>query len=493
MKISIIGAGYVGLVSAVCLAEKGHKVVCVDIDKKKVDRINRGASPIHESGLRGLLRRNLKGRFRATTDLRGAVLGTEVSIIAVGTPFADGEIDLRFVKSVAAEIGEVLKEKDDFHVVVVKSTVVPGTTDDVVTPLLEQASEKKAGVHFGVGMNPEFLREGQAVQDFLFPDRIVLGARDQRTLETLEKLYQPFEDAAILRTNPRTAETVKYATNSLLATMISFSNEIGNLCSAIGDVDVVDVMEGVHLDKRLSPRLSDGKRIKPSFTTYLEAGCGFGGSCFPKDVQALIAYAKRIGNPMRILKAVMDVNFTQPQKVLALLEKHFPRFAHVRITVLGLAFKPGTDDMRESPALPIVKELLARGAVVTAFDPAARAAAERIFGSGVLRFASTLPAAVEEADAVVLLTRWPEFENLPGLFAALERQPVLVDGRRMLEKSAISRYEGIGLNSSARRKLPKRRSITQTIVVALSLLGNMGLSASVDLFDWLPELLGICP
>jgi UDPglucose 6-dehydrogenase len=491
MKICVVGAGYVGLVSAVCLAEKGHEVVCVDIDREKVDRINRGDPPIHETGLAALLRRNLKSRFRATVDLGEAIEEAELSMIAVGTPFDGDEIDLGFIKEVSLQIGEALREKSAYHVVVVKSTVVPGTTDEIVIPLLEQSSRKKAGVDFGVGMNPEFLREGEAVRDFLFPDRIVLGASDGRTLDVLERLYSPFKAVETLGTNLRTAETVKYTANSLLATMISFSNEIGNLCSAIGDVDIVDVMQGVHLDKRLSPLLPDGKRIKPAFTTYLEAGCGFGGSCFPKDVQALIAYAKRFGNPMPILKAVMDVNFAQPGKILNLLERHFSDFEGARITILGLAFKPGTDDMRESPAIPVVKELLARNAVVTAFDPVASKEAEKIFGSDAVNFAPTLADAIHDADAVVLLTRWPEFQELPSLFASLRKQPVLIDGRRMLEKRGILRYEGIGLTRSENEKpsVRGRQKIGQMLGLVLSLFALPDLWAALDAFDFVSDLL----
>ena len=445
MKVSIVGTGYVGLVSGVCLAEKGHEVVCIDVDQAKVDRINKGDTPIYESGLADLLQRNLSQNFRATTDLRQAVLDSNLTMIAVGTPFDGDDINLQFIRQAASQVGSALRDSQAYHVVVVKSTVVPGTTDDVVTPLLEEGSGKKAGVGFGVGMNPEFLREGEAVQDFLFPDRIVLGGIDKRTLDVLEDLYRPFPEVEKLRTNPRTAETIKYTANALLATMISFSNEIGNLCSAIGDVDVLDVMRGVHLDKRLSPILEDGRRIKPTFTTYLEAGCGFGGSCFPKDVKALISYGKKVGNSMQILDAVMSVNAAQPLKVIASLQKHFPCLKGVRVAVLGLAFKPGTDDVRESPSISIIKELLTQQALVKVFDPAAQNEARKIFSNGSVNFAENLAEAVSEAQAILLLTRWPEFEALPDLISTLKEPPILIDARRMLNKHSVARYEGIGL------------------------------------------------
>lgn len=324
MKVSIIGAGYVGLVTGVCLAEKGHQVVCVDVNQERVEKINQAISPIYERGLEGLLKKNIKVNLEATTNLYKSIVETEISLIAVGTPFVNNEIDLTYIKEVSHQIGQALKEKSTYHLVVIKSTVVPGTTDTVVLPILEKASGKKAGIHFGVAMNPEFLREGEAIQDFMFPDRIILGGMDEKSIEILGKLYCSFDRVDTLRTNNKTAEMIKYTSNSLLATMISFSNEIGNLCASIGDIDVVDVMKGVHLDKRLSPIMPDGKRVVPSFTAYLEAGCGFGGSCFPKDVKALIAHGKKFGSQMRLLDAVIQINEQQPGQILLILKKHFP-------------------------------------------------------------------------------------------------------------------------------------------------------------------------
>jgi UDPglucose 6-dehydrogenase/GDP-mannose 6-dehydrogenase len=447
MKISIVGTGYVGLVSGVCLAAKGHDVVCVDLDAAKVKKINAGQSPIHEKGLDALLTKHCGVNFSATTDLRRAVLDSEISMIAVGTPFDGDEIDLKYIRAVATQIGNVLREKESYHVVLVKSTVVPGTTNEVVLPLVEQASGKRAGADFGIGMNPEFLREGEAVQDFMNPDRIVLGGFDERTLDVLGRLYHPFEDVDQIRTNPRTAEMIKYSANALLATMISFSNEIGNLCASIPDVDVTGVMRGVHLDKRLSPILPDGTRITPSFTTYIEAGCGFGGSCFPKDVKALIAHGRKLGGSMQLLDAVVNVNLAQPQQMLDLLKKHYPDLDGLRVAVLGIAFKPGTDDIRESPALPIIDKLLAGNARVIAFDPVARGEAEKVFGDGTIEFADSVAEAVMDAQAVLLLTRWPEFSQLPEVFANLDSQPLLIDGRRMISSERVERYEGIGVLS----------------------------------------------
>ncbi|WP_035984966.1 UDP-glucose dehydrogenase family protein [Leptolyngbya sp. KIOST-1] len=445
MKVSVVGTGYVGLVSGTCLAEKGHSVVCVDIDQAKVDQINQGIPPIYEAGLEDMLKANVGTRLKATTDLRTAVMESQISLIAVGTPFRGDEIDLTFIKTVARQIGEVLKDKAEYHVVVVKSTVVPGTTDEVVLSILEEASGKKAGADFGVGMNPEFLKEGEAIPDFMNPDRIVLGGIDERSLAALRELYNVFEGVDQLETNCKTAEMIKYTANSLLATMISFANEIGNLCSAIGGVDVTEVTKGVHLDKRLTPILPSGERIVPTFTTYIEAGCGFGGSCFPKDVKALNAYGAKKGLPMQLLNAVIDVNAVQYKQVMTRLYKHFPNLDAVRVAVLGLAFKPGTDDMRESPAIPIVQELLAGSAKVKAFDPVATHEAQKIFENQPIQYCNSLAETVQDVDVVLLLTRWADFKALPELLQGVANPPLVIDGRRMLEKGAFARYEGIGL------------------------------------------------
>ena len=442
MRVSVVGSGYVGLVSAAGLAEAGHEVMCVDVDAEKVDLINRGVAPIFEEGLETLLKRHVGARLKATCDLEAAVLGSDLTLIAVGTPFDGDHIDLAQIRQASSQIGEALGRKSGYHVVAVKSTVVPGTTTGVVLPILEERSARMAGVEFGVGMNPEFLREGHAVADFLAPDRIVLGGIDERTRDVLAELYAPFTTDAI-RTNPTTAEMIKYTANSLLATLISFSNEMANLCSVVG-VDAADVQRGVHLDRRLSPIRADGERIRPASLSYLEAGCGFGGSCLPKDVKALIAFGRDVGSPMRVLESVIGVNEAQPAQMLRLVRRHLPDLRGVHVAVLGMAFKPGTDDIRESPALGVTRSLLDLGAVVKAFDPVARAEAERVFGRRV-DFVDRLESAIDNVSAVMIMTRWPQFERLPELIAALPRPPLVVDGRRMLAKDSVPRYEGIGL------------------------------------------------
>lgn len=443
MKVSVVGTGYVGLVSGVCLAHVGHEVTCIDLDQEKVDRINRGEPPIYERGLEELLQGLVGKGLSATTDFDRAVRDSELSLIAVGTPFDGQEIDLTYIRQVARQIGEVLKTKPGYHTVIVKSTVVPGTTEEVVLPILEEASGKRAGVDFGVGMNPEFLKEGEAIEDFMYPDRIVLGGIDARSIDALDALYGAFPDTDKIRTSPRTAEMIKYTANSLLATLISFSNEIGNLCSAIGGVDVTEVMEGVHLDKRFSPILDSG-RVRPSSLSYIEAGCGFGGSCFPKDVKALITYGQDKDQPMSVLKSVIETNQAQPARMIEMAKRHYPSLAGRKVALLGLAFKPGTDDIRESASLAVIGQLRAEGAEITAFDPIAQHETEKHLGAGAIAYAETVEDCVAGAEIVMLMTSWPEFADLPARLAGSDT--LLIDGRRMIPAGAVPRYEGIGLS-----------------------------------------------
>jgi len=447
VRVAVIGTGYVGLVSGVCLAEKGHQICCVDNDQAKVDKIRSGVPPFFEEGLEALLKKHGGKNLTVSADLRAAVLDAEMTLIAVGTPFDGRQIDLTFVREVARQIGVALREVKGRHTVVVKSTVVPGTTDGPVREILERESGMKAGAGFGLGMNPEFLTEGQAIEDFLEPDRIVLGGIDARTVEALDRLYAPFADTPKLRTNCRTAEMIKYTSNAMLATAISFANEVGNLCEALGGIDVVDVMAGLHLAAYLRPFAERAGYVQAPLSSFYDAGCGFGGSCLPKDVKALIVHGERAGSPMPVLSAVIETNLRQPHKVEALLRKHFPSLQGVRVAVLGLAFKPDTDDIRETPALPILRDLLAAGAAVRAYDPAAVPNAKAALKDDRVVFAPSLEACVADAQAIVLVTRWKEFQRLPELVAGRTPAPVVVDGRRALDKSRFARYEGIGLGT----------------------------------------------
>ncbi len=446
MNVSIVGAGYVGLVTGLCLADRGHHVRCLDVDDAKIARLAAGVLPIHEAGLEELLARHLGARFLPTSDVAEAMSDAEVTIIAVGTPFENGAISLRYVGEAAESIGRVLAAKSGYHVVVVKSTVVPGTTDDFVRPILERVSGKRSGVDFGLGMNPEFLREGEAVVDFQNPDRIVLGAIDDRSLGVMGRLYEDFRGVDVVRTNTKTAEMIKYASNALLATLISFSNEIANVCSVAADVDVVDVLGAVHLDKRITVAAADGTRVAPPITSYLKAGCGFGGSCFPKDLRALIRWGYEKDRPVDLLAAVLAINERQPAEIVRLLKKRFSALTGIRVGILGLAFKPGTDDIRESPALRVVRDLVAEGARVTAYDPVAMGAAKVVLSDLEVDYAPSLSEAICDTDAIVLITAWPEFLELPELLRGIGKSPVVIDGRRVLDKRRVLHYEGIGLS-----------------------------------------------
>ncbi len=426
MRISIIGTGYVGLVTGACFASKGHDVVCIDIDKERVERINNGVPPIYEEGLDDLLRRCLAdGRLRATTKMDD-LLGTDISMICVGTPSGLLDyIDLKYVEEVSGGIGEQLRDKEEFHLVVVKSTVVPGTTLYMVQPLLESRSRKKAGKDFGVAMNPEFLREGKAVEDFMKPDRIVLGCTDDRSRKMLSDLYADF-DAPVMHTDPSTAEMIKYATNSFLVTKISFINEIGNICKELG-IDVYEVARGLGMDSRISPK-------------FLNAGLGFGGSCFPKDVKALVNKAKEVYYRPILLNAALEVNEAQALRMVELLERKAGSLDGKKIAVLGLAFKPGTDDMREAQSIKVVHGLLKKGARVYVTDPKALNEARKIFGEHArLVYCKTPEEAVKNGKYILIVTEWDDFRR-----EELYRGKVVIDGRRIEEaRAAANDYEGI--------------------------------------------------
>ncbi len=428
MKISMIGTGYVGLSTGVGFAVKGNEVICVDIDQRKVEQINRGVSPIYEPLLEDYLKKVLKNKkLVATIDFAGAVEKTEISFISVGTPSReDGSIDLKYVESASRQIGEVLRRKKAYHVIVVKSTVVPGTTEDVVLKNIERASGKKAGKDFGLCMNPEFLKEGKAIEDFLNPDRIVIGSLDKRSGDVAEKLYANFK-APRLRTDIKTAEMIKYASNAFLATKISFANEIGNICKKLG-IDVYDVMKGVGLDKRISPH-------------FLNAGAGYGGSCFPKDVEALIAKANELGYEPKLLEEVHDLNKKQKVRLVEQLESKMGSLKNKTVCVLGLAFKPDSDDIREASSISIISELLRKGAKVKAYDPMAAENMRRVFPD--IEYAKSAQDALSGSDACVVATEWNEFKRLSDRDFARMKGKIILEGRRILDRTKVTKFDGL--------------------------------------------------
>lgn len=445
MNVTVIGTGYVGLVQAVGLAELGNDVVGVDIDERKVAQLTAGTSPIYEPGLEELLKRNLAaGRVRFVSNLAKGSKDAEVIFIAVGTPSRpDGSADLQYVEAAATSIGQVLAaRKPTVPVVVVNKSTVPIGTGDLVGRLIAKAFRGK----FTVVSNPEFLREGSAVDDFLHPDRVVLGVDDHANgaIDKLEVLYRPL-NAPILHTDVKTAELIKYASNAYLATSISFINSIAQIAESVG-ADVTQVAEGMKLDARI------GKRA------FLAAGIGYGGSCFPKDVQALVAMAHEAGVHFEILEAAEDVNAAQRQLVVKKIRELVPNLPEARIAIWGLAFKPKTDDMREAPAITVIHELQTLGATIVAFDPVAAPTAKRLL-DGVTYVDDAL-AAAKDADALIILTEWPEFRSfdLVSLKQALKR-PVVIDGRNVYDLTAM-RDHGFTYHSIGRPAVDQAR-VTQ--------------------------------
>jgi UDPglucose 6-dehydrogenase len=431
MRIAMIGTGYVGLVSGACFADFGHQVCCIDKDASKIDGLNHGRMPIWEPGLESIVKANAeRGRLTFTTNVGEGVKGAEAVFIAVGTPArrGDGHADLTFVFQAVRELAKVIEPG---AVVVTKSTVPVGTGDQIENILREEGVSEVS-----VASNPEFLREGAAIADFKHPDRIVVGAEDERSQEVLREIYRPLflNRAPILITGRRTAELTKYAANAFLAVKISFINEIADLCEAV-DADVQDVARGIGLDNRIGPK-------------FLHAGPGYGGSCFPKDTLALLQTAEAAGIDQRIVRTTVEVNERRKDSMAERLASALGGdLKGKRIGVLGLAFKPNTDDMRDAPSIPLINKLVDRGAEVSAFDPVAREQAEKIFDA--ITFAPDAYAAAEGADAVVIVTEWDEFRALDlDKLAAAMRGKVLVDLRNVYGRDEAAEaglaYFGVG-------------------------------------------------
>lgn len=418
LRISIVGAGYVGLVTGVCFAELGHEVVCIDVVEEKIKAISEGKSLIYERGLDTLLQKHLDDRlFFATTNFQ-SLTNTDLTLVCVGTPrMENGFLDTTHLESAAMSIGQMLAEKDEYHVVVVRSTVLPTTTENIVIPALERSSGKRAGKDFGVAVNPEFLKEGNAIEDFMHPDRIVIGAIDHRSLSILKTLYSEFK-CPIVETSLRTAEMIKLASNAFLATKISFINEIGNICKTL-EIDVREVAKGMGYDRRIG-------------SEFLRAGCGFGGSCFPKDTMALASLARSQQIEPIILDAVIEVNEKQPLKMIELLERHMD-IRGKTIAVLGLSFKPGTDDIREASSIKIVKALIEKGANIKCHDPKAIENFRKEFPS--LVYCRSANECVEGSDAVLIVTEWEEYRD-PMLYG----NKLVIDGRGVVR---TGNYDGI--------------------------------------------------
>ena len=442
-KISIIGTGYVGLCTAVGFASKGYSVLACDVDEAKIEKINQGIPPFHEPGLQEKLSESLaKGNLRGVVGQVERVVGeTDLTFVAVGTPSRpDGSIDLQYIEAAAGNIGKALKQKDAYHVTIIKSTVVPGTTQNIVKPALELKSKKKCGVDFGLCMNPEFLRQGSAFQDTVNADRVVVGSFDKKSGDKLEDLYRAFYRGhvpPIIRTTLSTAELIKYASNAMLATKISFINTIANICEKIPGADVKVVAEAMGLDRRIG-------------SLFLDAGLGYGGSCFPKDVKALIACSKAFGYSPELLDATENVNKKQPLKAVEFCKQQLGTLDGKRIAILGLAFKPDTDDMREARVIPIINQLVKEGATIIAYDPVAIPIAQTIFRDKI-HYANSTIECLQKADCCILVTEWPEFQKLtPEVFIKNMKQPVLIDGRRIYDPQVFAKkmkFVALGLGN----------------------------------------------
>lgn len=425
MKIAIVGTGYVGLVSGACFAEVGIDVTCVDVDTNKIERLKAGEIPIYEPGLDDLVRRNVnEGRLHFTTDLLSCLDDVEVVFCAVGTPpDEDGSADLKYVLEVARTFGQNIKR---YTILVTKSTVPVGTSKKIKAVVDAELSKRGENIPYEVASNPEFLKEGAAIKDFMSPDRVVIGIESDRSRKVMERLYRPFllNNFRVIFMDIASAEMTKYAANSMLATRISFMNDIANLCELVG-ADVNMVRKGIGTDARIGNK-------------FLYAGCGYGGSCFPKDVKALIHTGKEHGYDMRIIEAVEEVNNRQKSIVYDKLATALGDLKGKRIAIWGLAFKPETDDMREAPSLVVIEKLLAAGASVIAYDPASMDEARRRLGDRIT-YARDMYEAVIDADAIALLTEWKQF-RVPSwsVLHRVMRGNVIIDGRNIYDPEELA-------------------------------------------------------
>lgn len=425
MKIAIVGTGYVGLVSGACFAEVGIDVTCVDIDKRKIDNLINGTIPIYEPGLDDLVSRNVKeGRLHFTTDLKECLDEVEVVFSAVGTPpDEDGSADLKYVLDVARTFGRNINK---YTILVTKSTVPVGTSAKIKAEINRELAERGISVPFEVASNPEFLKEGAAIKDFMSPDRVVIGIESDRARKVMERLYRPFllNNFRVIFMDIASAEMTKYAANSMLATRISFMNDIANLCELVG-ADVNMVRKGIGTDVRIGNK-------------FLYAGCGYGGSCFPKDVKALIHTGKEHGYKMRIIEAVEEVNELQKSIVFRKLKDALGDLKGRRIGMWGLAFKPETDDMREAPALVVIEKLLEAGATIVAYDPVAVPEARRRLGDRI-EYALDMYDTAVDADAIALMTEWKQF-RVPSwnVLHKVMRGNIIVDGRNIYDPAELA-------------------------------------------------------
>ncbi|UCE45110.1 MAG: UDP-glucose/GDP-mannose dehydrogenase family protein [Methanobacteriota archaeon] len=439
MRICVIGAGYVGLATGVMFGKLGHEVVCVDIDGRRLRDISAGRLPFYEPPLEKELRKLVKnGMLSASGDIKKSVARSKFVFLCVQTPsLSSGKIDIRALKTACRDVARAMAGADGYRVIVVKSTVVPSTTDTVLKPILEDGSGKSIGREIGLCVNPEFLQEGSALKDSMEPSRIVVGAHDKRSSDALARLYSPIKSSTF-RTDLRTAEMIKYAANSFLAAKISYANEMANLCLRLG-IDSEQVLAAVGEDPRI------GK-------LFLKPGLGFGGSCLPKDVRALKQKARELDYPAHLLTAIQRINDEQPDEAISILKSVFKDLKGLRIAVLGLSFKGGVDDVRDTRAVPLITSLLAKNVEVVAYDPIAMSRFIELMPT--IRYASTVEDALTQADACVIQADWPEFREIGRAQFSKMRNPVVIDGRRLLDPGEVeasgAKYFGVGYGRARR-------------------------------------------
>jgi UDPglucose 6-dehydrogenase len=439
-QISVFGLGPVGLVTAVCFARKGNQVIGIDPDRDRFEKIRRAEAPFFEPKLKEYLAKTVANGAFSVTDDASMNKHSDLAYMTVGTPTRqDGSIDLTYVKNAAAAIGQSIRETTHYQLVVVKSTVIPGTARTFVKPVLERESSKAAGKEFGLCSNPEFLREGNAVHDAEFPDRIVIGGEDTDAIRRLENFYKDFHGEPmppVVRTTHENAELIKYANNAFLAMKVSFINTIANIAERTPNADVKAIAQAIGLDERIGSR-------------FLNAGLGWGGSCFPKDLKALIGYSKTLDYDPELIEAVVATNEKQKQRAIQLAKHALGSLEGMRIAILGLAFKPNTDDMREAVSIPLVRALLEEGADVCAYDPAALRNAHVIFQDNIA-YARDSCECLEQADCCIIVTEWDEFKSIsPRTFVERMRRPIIIDGRRIYDACRFSEggilFSAIGL------------------------------------------------
>ena len=435
---AIIGLGYVGLSTAICFANRGIKVLGIDIDQKKVQKIRTGKSPIFEKNMPILLKKVVKNGKLNVQSNYDEICKSKIIFLAVGTPSNNnGSINLKYIKAAIKHIGLSIKKSNEYFLIVIKSTTVPNTSEKIRRDL-ERYSEKTSGINFGIIVNPEFLQEGKAIQDTLYPDRIIIGHSSKKDKKIIMKFYKKIyrKIPPVVYTTPNNAELIKYSTSTFLALKISYINYIARLAEKIPGGDIVEIKTAMSLDKRISE-------------SFLNAGLGFGGSCFPKDIRAITSFSEDNGINSDILKSIIEINRTQPLRVITIIKKKLDDLQKKNISILGLSFKPGTDDMRNAVSITIIKKLITLKAKIKVYDPIAMKNAKRIFGNSI-QYSKNPVDCIKNADCCILVTEWSEFKNLkPQDFVKQMNRPLLIDGRRLYEKSIFQKYleyNAIGLS-----------------------------------------------